>query len=276
MSYNFKYRMSVKPISWLLIIFLNYFQATAQFSGVALKKDSALSKQYKPEIFTSGFIDIMSNGQVNASARFVRLFIGEPGKFAVPLSFYSGVSANNFQNQNTSTPGLHTNDHLVNQYINPLSGLVNISSDGILFFKKKSTITRAGFLYHLGERLLTGYKAGSVTDPQTGNPLNFLNSFASSGLYFQTGAWERSNSSNVGLLWMALRYIACYSNPAQLKAFLPAIVSNGLYHGYSFALGIEINNVVNLKAVYYKYVKKPEIDYSLPIYQFSFNYSLKN
>ena len=33
-------------------------------------------KSYKPEILTSGFIDIVNNGQVNASARFIRLLIG--------------------------------------------------------------------------------------------------------------------------------------------------------------------------------------------------------
>ncbi|MCY7290658.1 MAG: hypothetical protein LH615_00600, partial [Ferruginibacter sp.] len=53
---------------------------------------------YKSEIFTSGFIDIVNNGQLNASARFIRLYIGEPGKFALPLSIYSGVSSNSFQN----------------------------------------------------------------------------------------------------------------------------------------------------------------------------------
>lgn len=37
--------------------------------------------------------------------------------------------------------------------------------------------------------------------------------------------------------------------------------------------GIEINNLVNIKGIYYKYTKKPEIEYGLPIYQFSFNYS---
>ena len=39
-------------------------------------------KNYKPEIFTSGFIDIINNGEVNASARFIRLLIDEPGKFS--------------------------------------------------------------------------------------------------------------------------------------------------------------------------------------------------
>lgn len=264
---------------WVTLLLASTFlyPVYAQLPGIILKKDSTRTvKTYKPEIFTSGFIDIMSSGQVNASARFVRLFIGEPGKLALPLSFYSGVSANNFQNQNNAGFTQQSNDQLVNQYINPLSGLVNISSDGILFFRRRSNITRAGFLFHFGERVLTGYKTGSITDPQTGNPVNFLNSFGSIGLYFQTGAWERSNAGNLGVLWMAFRYISCYTKASQLMVFLPGIHTNGLYHGYSFALGIDINNLVNLKAVYYKYIRAPEINYSLPIYQFSFNYSLKN
>ncbi|MEP6673795.1 MAG: hypothetical protein ABJA78_01520 [Ferruginibacter sp.] len=260
---------------WLVLLHPLLLSSQALTS---IKKDSlGTAKSYKPEIFTSGFIDIMSNGQVNAAARFIRLFIGEPGKFSIPLSLYSGVSANNFQNQNIISSGQKANDQLVNQYINPLSGLINVSSDGILFFSKKtSKITRSGLLYHFGERLLTGYKTGQITDPQTGNPVNFLNSFLSGGIYFQTGAWERGNAGNVGVMWVALRYIGCYTNPSQLSTFLPGIQTNGLYHGYSLGLGIEINNLINLKAVYYKYVKKPEINYALPIYQFSFNYALKN
>lgn len=225
---------------------------------------------FKPEIFTSGFIDIINNGQVNASARFVRLFIGEPGKFSVPLSLYSGVSSNNFQN--TQSYSQRSNDGLVTNFINPLSGLANISIDGIVFFNKKTTkVTKAGLLYHTGERILTGIRTGLVSDPATGKPVNFLNSFGSLGLYFQTGAWDRNNSKNVGISWFALRYIGCYTNPNQLKEFLPNVETNGLYHGWS----LEINNFVNIKVVYYKYVKKPEINYYLPIYQFSFNYTLK-
>ncbi|MGH2552600.1 MAG: hypothetical protein ACRDEB_02720, partial [Chitinophagaceae bacterium] len=231
-------------------------------------------KEYKPEIFTSGFIDIINNGQVNASARFIRLYIGEPGKFAVPVSLYSGVSSNNFQNTQSYTQ--RSNDALVTNFINPLSGLANISIDGIVFFNKKSTkVTKAGFLYHGGERILTGIRTGPVTDPATGKPVNFLNSFGALGLYFQTGAWDRNNSKNVGISWFAFRYIGCYTNPTQLKEFLPNVETNGLYHGWSLAWGVEINNFVNIKVVYYKYVKKPEINYYLPIYQFSFNYTLK-
>ena len=91
---------------------------------------------YKPEILTSGFIDIVNNGQVNASARFIRLYIGEPGKFAIPLSIYSGVSSNNFPGQQNTFVS-RTNEQLVINFINPLSGLANLSIDGVIFSKKK-------------------------------------------------------------------------------------------------------------------------------------------
>lgn len=240
----------------------------------SLPQNTLKAAPYKPEIFTSGFIDIINSGQVNASARFIRLFIGEPGKFSIPLSLYSGVSSNNFQN--TQSFSQRSNDALVTNFINPLSGLANISIDGVLFLKRKSQkITTAGLLYHTGLRVLTGVRTGLVSDPATGKPINFLNSFGSLGLYFQTGAWERSNSKNVGVFWFAARYIGCYTNPHQLMEILPGINTNGFYHGYSLAWGVEINNLVNIKVVYYKYIKKPEINYYLPIYQFSFNYTLK-
>jgi len=231
------------------------------------------AQNISPEILTSGFIDIINNGQVNASARLIRLFIGEPGKLIIPLTIYSGVSSNNFQNNSNSQ---RNNDILVTNFINPMSGLTNLSIDGIYFFKKDSQkSTRSGLLYHFGERILTGIRTGASSDPATGKPINFLNSFGSLGLYFQTGAWDRNNSKTVGLTWLVLRYIGCFTNSQQLKEIIPTIETNGLYHGYSIAWGVEISNFVNIKVVYYKYVKKPEIDYYLPIYQFSFNYSVR-
>lgn len=243
----------------------------------------AETKNQKPEIFTSGFIDIFNSGQVNASARFLRLNIGEPGKFSVPLSFYSGVSSNNFQSQpgSSDTKG---NAQLVIDYINPLSGLINISSDAIIFFKETKKITKPGLTYQIGERLLTGYKTSFISDGEHNSgdevvtPVNFFNTFGSAGLYFQTGAWERNDNSNneVGLFWISLRFISCYTSPKQIKKFLPDIETSGIYAGYSFGFGVEINSVVNIKVLYYKYIKQPEIEYYPSIYQFSFNYCLKN
>ncbi len=240
-----------------------------------LKTDTLKPKEYVPEIFTNGFIDIMNNGQVNAAARFIRLSIGEPEKFFIPLSIFGGVSANNFQN-NSNQISARNNDQLVNNFINPLSGLINLSVDGVLFRKRsKYQLSKMGLLYHFGERVLTGFKADPLSFTGKGKSVNFLNSFASAGIYFQTGAWERNNKKNVGIFWFALRYISSYTNPTQIKDFLPEVQTNGIYLGYSPAFGIEINKLINLKMIYYKYTKNPEIENSFPIYQFSFNYSLK-
>jgi hypothetical protein len=242
----------------------------------AISNQSARGKNaQKPEIFSSGFIDIVNNGQVNASARFIKLFIGEPGKFQLPLSFYGGVSSNSFQNQNAGGQLTKSNDHLVSQYINPFSGLVNISVEGIAFRKKDSAkITKLGYAYQIGERVLTGIRIGDARDPQTGKPKNFLNGFATAGLFFQTGAWEKTNSKNIGIFWLTARYHICKSTEKQIREFLPTVETNGFYHGYSVGFGVQINNLVDLKAIYYKYSKAPEIEYGLPIYQFTFNYSM--
>ncbi|MEO7444390.1 MAG: hypothetical protein ABIT96_00195 [Ferruginibacter sp.] len=237
------------------------------------KSDSLKLNENKPELFSSGFIDVMNNGQVNASARLIKLYIGEPGKFSIPISFYGGVSNNNFQQQ---TPTFSkSNDHLVNQYINPLSGLINISIDDTNYFNQTESVTKSGFIYRVGERVLNGVRVGPIADPRTGKATSFLNSFGFAGFLWQTGAWEKTNSKNIGVFWLAMRYHACYTNPKQIKEFLSEVETNGVYHGYSVGFGIEIDKVVNIKAIYYKYVKAPEIDYGFPIYQFTFNYTME-
>lgn len=239
-----------------------------------LKTDTAIIKPSKPEILTSGFIDVVNSGQVNASARLLRLLIGEPGRLAIPISIYSGVSSSNFQSQQVNS--FSSNNVLIPQFINPLSGLVNLSIDNLYFFPtKKKGSTKAGMLYQTGIKVLTGYKTGVLGDPFAGSPVNFLNSFATIGFYFQTGAWDRNNKNNLGVFWSSLRLIGSVSNPKQIEQIIATIKTNGFYYGYSFGCGVEISSLVNLKILYYKYIKAPEHDFGLPIYQFSFNYALK-
>lgn len=242
----------------------------------AAKTDSQKTRLPAPEIFTSGFIDVMNNGQVNAGARFIRLNIGEPGRLVIPLSIYGGVSNNSLGSQNNGVQTIRSNEQLVNQYINPMSGLINVSVEGIRYLGKKRGLTRYGLLYQAGERILTGYRTGQASNPLTGRPSNFLNSYLVGGLYFQTGAWERGRSGEVGCFWLAARYIVCKSSPGSIREFLPDLETNGWYHGYSLGFGVEISSLVNIKAIFYKYVKEPETGYALPIYQFSFNYTVKN
>ncbi len=229
---------------------------------------------YKPEILTSGFIDVTSTGQVNASARLLRLFIGEPGGKGIPVSIYSGVSSNSFQNQQFG--GVRTNEQLGNNLINPLGGLINFSMEGLFLINKKNyRVTASGLIYQFGARLLSGYRAGAITDPGTGRPVNFLNSLGAGGIYFQTGAWEKNNSRNMGIFWLTGRYIISNSGKEPLRTIFPKLLHEGLFQAWSAGWGIDINNFVNIKMLFYKYMNKPSEELADSIYQFSFTYALK-
>ena len=237
-----------------------------------IKRQAAVLE--RPELFNAGFIDVVNNGQLAASARLVRLQIGEQGKFNLPLSVYGGVSNGSFHSGAMAVNSLRGNEHLVSQFITPLSGILNFSFEGTWFVRSNSSVTKWGLLYQIGERVLTGNKvsASGFFAPQ--RPIHFVNSYLVTGLYFQTGAWEKTDQKNMGVCWLALRYHLCYSGSQQLRQFLPSLRGPGIYSGYSMGMGVRVNTLINLKAVYYQYKKAPEPDYFLPIYQFSFNYTV--
>ncbi|MDP3666136.1 MAG: hypothetical protein Q8R50_05605, partial [Sediminibacterium sp.] len=47
------------------------------------------------------------------------------------------------------------------------------------------------------------------------------------------------------------------------------------FQGYSIGMGIEINSVLNIKSYYYRYINPGDETFNFPIYQLTFNYSLK-
>lgn len=256
-----------------LLIFISISACFSGYSQHSAPTSDTLKKEKAPEVLTAGFFDVISNGQINASARFLKIYIGEPNRFYIPVSFYSGVSANSFE---ASQAGKKTNDHLINNFINPVTGIANISIEELHLFKKKNKrLTRTGFLYQVGERLLSGYKTGAATEPSTGKSVNFLNSYATGGFYLQTGAWDKNDLKNIGIFWISLRYIFSVTSGKQLGFIFPDIETNGIYHGYSFGWGVDINKLVNVKVIYYNYMKAPEISYGFPIYQFTFHYYMK-
>ncbi len=230
------------------------------------------STNKKIELFNSGFLDIMNSGQVNSSARFLKLYIGDPNRFSLPLSLYAGITSN--PTQSSATPTLKTNEHLVTGLINPLSGLINFSFEDILFLKRSAlSKTRLGLSYQIGERVMYGIRVDTLNKIPVFSTVNFLNTYISSGLFFQTQAWEKDKANNIGIFWLSFRMHATRTGLKQLNTFLPKLTSNGLYTGYSLGFGVSITNSVDIRAIYYNYIKKPEIDYYNSLYQFSLNYT---
>lgn len=221
----------------------------------------------KPELFNSGFIDFQNSGQLNASARVFKLYIGEPKKFMLPISVYSGVSGNNPNSGSNSSKG---SEQMILGLINPMSGIFNLSTDNTFRFRKNPKgLTGFSFVYQLGEKMITGQQAFTLKS------FSFFSTYVNAGLLFQTGAWEKNKEKNMGIFWFLLRFhLIQTSNTFQKLSGYPP--DNNLFKGYSIGTGIEINNVLNIKSYYYRYINAGADIFSIPIFQLTFNYSLKN
>ncbi|MFW2475337.1 MAG: hypothetical protein ACN4EP_00385 [Sediminibacterium sp.] len=214
----------------------------------------------KPELFNSGFIDFQNSGQMNASSRVFRVFIGEPGKFTLPISIYSGVTGN--------TSALRGSEPLMLGLINPLSGAFNISTDNMIRLGNNKSITGFSAILQVGEKLLIGQQATTLKS------FNFFSTYTNFGIHFQTGAWEKNKEKNMGVFWVLARYhlVQIANSFQRLSGYPPDEIS---FRGYSIGVGIEINNVLNIKSYYYRYIEPGVSTFEVPIYQLTFNYSMR-
>jgi hypothetical protein len=217
----------------------------------------------KPEILSGGFIDFVQNGQMSASARLFRLYIGEPGKFQVPVSIYTGVTANNL------SAGRQNEDFVFN-LVNPGAGIFNLGFDGTSRLAgKKTKITALQLQYQTGFRLLSAY------DRRLYKNTPFFSVLGGLGLTFVTGAWERSKATNVGVFWFNIRSIVSNNPPGIINATLQDTVSQNMVC-YSAGMGIEISQTMNIKVFYFRFLNNRDIaTFKPPFLQLSFNYSLR-
>jgi hypothetical protein len=228
-----------------------------------IQRDSSKTNASKAEILSGGFIDISQNGEMNASARLFRIYVGEPGKWQLPLSLYSGVSANNFSMSNDY-------EDLSLQLINPGAGILNISFDGnnrLIGTKRRLTSLRVQYQ--------TGFRFLSVYNYNVFRNITFHNLVAGLGFLLATGAWEKDKPGNIGIFWLSLR--ALYSgNPATaLKEFIEEEIKPEML-GYSIGLGVDISQALNIRAFYFRYMSNQHIAMFLkPALQLSFNYTVK-
>jgi len=252
---------------WLIPFFVRAQKDSVGNPGLAVfeKQTERIQgvQHSKPEILSGGFIDFAQNGQMNASARLFRLYIGEPGKFQIPVSVYTGVSANNFSVNSG-------NEDIILHLINPGAGIFNMSFDGINpVISKKSKITSVQLQYQAGFRFL------SIYNKQLYENINFFNVIGCAGLSFVTGAWESSKINNIGLFWLNVRGL--YSaNPKEIFSdFFSVPVKNNLL-AYSVGLGIEITQTLNIKVFYFHFLNNRESEeFTQPFLQITFNYSMR-
>lgn len=242
----------------------------------AVRGDSVQRKLSEaPEWLSAGMMEWGQGGQLLASARVVRLMIGEPGRWQVPLSIYSGVSQPGSSALGGTAGGSRSNESITWQLYSPWSGMMNVGFEGQRLWADWGAHSGLRFLFQLGERALSGYRLGPLNDPLAGRQQLLWNHYAVFGCVIHTGAWERSNPKNLGRGWLLLRGHLSYSSPDQLRMLFPLPAFRGLYGGASMGLGIEVSRVVHLRVGVSWPVGGPEWSSARSLTQLSFQYNWK-
>jgi hypothetical protein len=235
------------------------------FPGFESKDSSEALTQFsaiRHGILTGGSLDFLQTGQVNASARVFRLSIGEPGKFRLPVSVYTGVSANHF-----SSAGIDDNN--ASTLINPGAGILNIHIDGGERITGKETLTSLHANYQFGIRWISLYSQPA------NRQITFFNLITGAGLTFITGAWESDSESSPGIFWLNARGLYAYSPVSALKTLFPDAMAHHLL-GCSGGMGIELSEALDIKLFYFHFLnnRQPEA-FRRSFLQLSFNYSTR-
>lgn len=251
------------------VLFMLTMVGTLTLRGQIIDIDYSDSRQEiaqenrKVEFLKNGFLDFLSNGNVQASARLLKLNIGEPGGFYIPFYVYTGAAGNTFGENKL-------NETTVSNLLNPIGGTINASFNGLanLWSFGEGSITKLRFAYQAGLRNVNG------TDSLTGKNMNFFNGLGNVGLFFQTGAWKDTDTDNMGVFYVQAKATASLSSKGNLQALFGPGIDDGLLMGYSLDAGIEIDKVINLKASVYQYMNHTDVNLLRePVVKFSIDYS---
>ena len=217
------------------------------------------------EILGRGFIDFFSNGKMQGTAQLLKLNIGEPNGFYVPLYILVGSSGDGIGMQKK-------NENTIANLLNPIGGIINGAINGRNnLYASKSGITSLKLSYQLSVKLI------NAQDSATGNSKFLGAGYGNLGLFFQTGAWDQDDKGNMGVFWIQAKATASYAfDDASYKKVLGNNFSESYFVGYAIDLGIEINNRINLKAGLYQYLNNQKLDLvEKPVFKFSLDYNLK-
>ncbi len=227
--------------------------------------DTGETHEQQVELLSRGFVDFFSNGKMQGTAQLLKINIGEPDAFYIPLFILVGASGDGLGEQ-------ERNENAVANLLNPIGGIFNGTINGRNnLYSSNSGITSLKFAYQASGKLI------NAQDSITGE-LRFLGTgYGNAGLFFQTGAWEPDAEGNMGVFWIQTKVTGSVAfDKAVLSEVFGSTVTDNYFIGYSVDLGIEINNRINLKAGAYQYLNSQDIELmKKPVFKFSLDYNLK-
>jgi hypothetical protein len=249
-------------IKILVIIFILALHFNSPGQIVELNYTRGVSTEpedVKPQLLKGGFVDYTSNGTIQASARLLRLDLGNPNGFNVPFIVYVGASGQAFEFP-------EVNSTAVSNLLNQLGGIINASFNRTGDLSKPKGYSVFRYSFQIGVKYLTG------TDSVRVENFDFANGFANAGVLFQTKAWAGNESRNLGIFWMYLKAIGSISPKTELDRMFRK-VDSAWFYGYSFDVGLEINQSVNIKLGLYQYLNNEVIkQFEDPLIKISLDY----
>jgi len=241
------------------IIDIDYTSKGEDFAETAEGKSDPI------EFLGRSYIDVFNNGKVQGTAQLLKLRIGEPDGFYVPLYFFLGASGDGLGSS-------VKNENTVANLLNPIGGLLNGTFNGLTnLYKSESNITSLKFAYQFSGKLI------NATEDESEESSFIGSAYGNLGLFFQTGAWEQGLEDNIGVFWVQAKLTSSFANEKEtlLNVFGDEI-DDSFFYGYSFDLGLEINNRINLKAGLYQYLNNQDVDlFNEPVFKFSLDYNMK-
>jgi len=213
------------------------FTGSARFAAGAIKT---------VESFGKGLVDYGFSGQLQTTAQFLKVNLGEPQGFYVPIYLLVGATSGDFGADKV-------NKGTILGLVNSTGGVVNLSGNFYAnLYKSKSGITNLKF------STLAGAKVVSGRDSTSGGQLKPA-AFIESGLYFQTGAWaDGTDYQDGGVFWIQARYALIAMSQDDLKTFF-GNNQGQMPSGPKIEMGIFIKDRVNVKLSFYKAITGKDI-----------------
>jgi hypothetical protein len=186
------------------------------------------------EFFGRGLTEMHFTGQVEASTQILKIRIGEPNGFSIPLYLLTGAT-------NTVFGDGEPSEATIADLTSATGGFLNGSFNGDLpLFQSQSTITQIRLGMMGGVRLLSGR-------PQTSGDVTLFGAgYLDGGIIFQTAAWaDDGDYEEGGVFWIQLKYAGTAAPEATLREIFGEQVEEP--HGVRADLGILIKDRVNVK-----------------------------
>jgi hypothetical protein len=216
----------------------------------------------KVDFLARSGLDFFFEGPAQASVQILKLCLGEPTGFHLPLYLFVGPTGDAFG-------GVDPNETVAAGLVNPLGGTINASINQThLLWGQQGKHTSIRMAYQGTFKLLSGK---SLLDQNEG--VLMPTGYADIGIRFQTAAWEPSDTK-YGVAWIQGKFVGHLASETNLRDLLGFQAKNK-FAGYSLDFGIQIDGKLNLKGGLYA-ADEPLVPLlEKPYWKFSFDYKAK-